>query len=32
MNAHKYLAELLGTFLFMMIGYSSIAAVGRPPR
>ena len=28
MNAHKYLAELLGTFLFMMIGYASVAAVG----
>jgi aquaporin Z len=27
-NAHKYLAELLGTFLFMMIGYASIAAFG----
>ena len=27
MNARKYLAELLGTFLFMMIGYSSIAAI-----
>ncbi len=26
MNARKYLAELLGTFLFMMIGYSSVAA------
>jgi aquaporin Z len=28
MNAHKYLAELLGTFLFMMIGYASVAAFG----
>jgi aquaporin Z len=28
MNARVYLAELLGTFLFMMIGYSSIAAIG----
>ncbi len=27
MNARKYLAELLGTFLFMMIGYSSIAGI-----
>jgi len=27
-NAHKYLAELLGTFLFMMIGYTSVAAFG----
>jgi aquaporin Z len=26
MNARTYLAELLGTFLFMMIGYSSVAA------
>lgn len=26
MNARIYLAELLGTFLFMMIGYSSFAA------
>ena len=26
MNARVYLAELLGTFLFMMIGYSSVAA------
>ena len=26
MNARSYLAELLGTFLFMMIGYSSVAA------
>jgi aquaporin Z len=26
MNARKYLAELLGTFLFMMIGYTSVAA------
>jgi len=28
MNARKYLAELLGTFLFMMIGYASVAAFG----
>jgi aquaporin Z len=27
MNARVYLAELLGTFLFMMIGYTSIAAI-----
>jgi aquaporin Z len=27
MNARKYLAELLGTFLFMMIGYSAIAGI-----
>ena len=27
-NASKYLAELLGTFLFMMIGYASVAAFG----
>lgn len=26
MNARKYLAELLGTFLFMMVGYTSVAA------
>ena len=26
MNARTYLAELLGTFLFMMIGYTSVAA------
>jgi aquaporin Z len=26
MNARKYLAELLGTFMFMMIGYMSIPA------
>jgi aquaporin Z len=26
MNARVYLAELLGTFLFMMIGYTSVAA------
>ena len=26
MNARNYLAELLGTFLFMMIGYTSVAA------
>ena len=28
MNTRAYLAELLGTFLFMMIGYGSVAAVG----
>lgn len=28
MNARIYLAELFGTFLFMLIGYSSIAAIG----
>ena len=28
MNARVYLAELLGTFLFMMIGYASFAAIG----
>lgn len=28
MNARIYLAELLGTFLFMLIGYSSVAAIG----
>ena len=28
MNARKYFAELLGTFLFMMIGYASVAAIG----
>ncbi len=28
MNARAYLAELLGTFLFMTIGYSSVAAFG----
>jgi aquaporin Z len=28
MNARIYLAELLGTFLFMMIGYTSFAAIG----
>jgi len=28
MNARKYLAELLGTFLFMMVGYMSVAAFG----
>jgi aquaporin Z len=28
MNARKYLAELLGTFLFMMIGYVSVANFG----
>ena len=28
MNAPKYFAELLGTFLFMMIGYASVASFG----
>jgi aquaporin Z len=28
MNARSYLGELLGTFLFMMVGYASISAVG----
>jgi len=28
MNARAYLAELLGTFLFMMVGYVSVANVG----
>jgi aquaporin Z len=28
MNTRKYLAELLGTFLFMTIGYLSVAAFG----
>jgi len=28
MNARKYLAELLGTFLFMMAGYASVANFG----
>ena len=27
MSARKYLAELLGTFLFMMIGYASVAGI-----
>jgi aquaporin Z len=27
MNARKYLAELLGTFLFMMVGYLSVPAL-----
>jgi glycerol uptake facilitator-like aquaporin len=27
MNARRYLAELLGTFLFMMAGHTSIAAL-----
>ena len=27
MNARKYLAELLGTFLFMMVGYMSVAGL-----
>jgi aquaporin Z len=33
MNARRYLAELLGTFLFMMAGYTSIAALNNtaPP-
>ena len=29
MNARKYLAELLGTFMFMMIGYMSVPGVPR---
>jgi MIP family channel proteins len=28
MNARVYLAELLGTFLFMMVGYTSFGAIG----
>jgi aquaporin Z len=28
MDTRKYLAELVGTFLFMMLGYSSVAAFG----
>jgi aquaporin Z len=28
MNARKYLAELLGTFLFMLVGYASVANFG----
>ena len=28
MNTRAYLGELLGTFLFMMLGYASISAVG----
>lgn len=28
MQTHKYLAELVGTFLFMSIGYASVAAFG----
>jgi aquaporin Z len=28
MNALKYFAELVGTFLFMMVGYASVANVG----
>ena len=28
MNARGYLAELLGTFLFMMVGYASVANFG----
>jgi aquaporin Z len=33
MNARKYLAELVGTFLFMMVGYTCFAAIGNanPP-
>ena len=34
MNTRAYLAELLGTFLFMMVGYASVAAfraAGEPP-
>ena len=27
MNARKYLAELIGTFLFMMLGYASVAGI-----
>ena len=27
MNARVYLAELLGTFMFMMVGYMSVAAI-----
>src|SRR6478752_3350505 len=27
MNARAYLAELLGTFMFMMVGYTSFAAI-----
>ena len=27
MNARVYLAELLGTFMFMMVGYTSFAAI-----
>lgn len=27
-SASKYLAELIGTFLFMMIGYASVGAIG----
>ena len=27
MNARKYLAELLGTFMFMMVGYMSVPAL-----
>jgi aquaporin Z len=28
MSARKYFAELVGTFLFMMVGYTSVAAIG----
>ena len=28
METRKYLAELVGTFLFLTIGYSSVAALG----
>ena len=28
MSTRKYLAELLGTFLFLTIGYASVAAFG----
>ncbi len=28
MNARKYFAELVGTFMFMMAGYASVAAIG----
>jgi len=31
MNARVYLAELLGTFLFMMFGYTSFAAISASP-
>jgi aquaporin Z len=28
MNARKYFAEVVGTFMFMMAGYASVAAIG----
>lgn len=28
MDTRKYLAELFGTFLFLSIGYASVAAIG----